>query len=1328
MWLKNNGDIKMINLPPLTKFWDKGPASGLEFEQLMKKLLIHDGSLKGYVFEPGTTYRDSGIDGIVRKKYPGMRCPVIFQFKWLEGPINKGSAAQQIEKSFQTLLEAYINFESYVLVTPHNFSKDEKKWFERLLEDKKTNITVYHFGHDEIQVLLDAYPVLKKYCYGMKVEGESRSFNVIKDKYRNSINEEVKYLHFIGLPTGSYQKQQLLVKPELAKIYIRLDFTEEIGASSRTILKEILKKSQRVVVLGDPGSGKSTLAKYLASIHCRIPDRDQEPGVDSKIPFIIPIREFMRQQQEKKSKAFNFVDYLKYIADTNYSFNNIDKDFFVALLEMGKAIVLFDGLDEVASESGRTRVSKDIQQFSLQYPDSPVWVTSRVVGYTVDVKLDSEVFHHYYLAPVTTDQTVEFINKWYEIQMPKNETERNGRVHSLIAAIENNPGVQRLKTNPLLLTMMTLVHQFEGTLPDDRARLYEKCIELLLRTWQEQKYMTLGIKNPLEERDLSYNDQLKILAAAAFYIQEKNQKMKEDTRGLIEEEKLAQVLYKARFNKRRMSEEKAAEDICVFLDYIRDRAGLLVEKGRNKRGENVFAFVHLSFLEYLCAYQVAEDKSKSQQQHIDELLTYIGNPAWEEPILLSLYLFTKSTGPSFIDAFSERVFKKLSDNPDINGWFLLGRAVRDNIRFASDDIKQITRQILEIYSDGQQEGIALSILKEIARFSKEGRSILMDVIKESIEIDPARIALKSLYLYSQFNEINLQLMGIISNNKDRSNLSAYSPVYKDNKDNDILFSGNIDQKMKESQWVLYYNSAADKTNESFEWIMSGEINPFKLRGYIISNWVKLFSTFQTRREFLKNNRFQVELMARFRNLCCDFGGYAVVNYPLRLFNDFMENIENLKVSNVPGLRLTCEYREIDREINAKLMEGWFLRILLKTWRTFEKYTASDIPITNQEKKQITDSVIVYSKELSWYFSGKLNFEFNRKLSFELSKELRRNFSQYFGRELKFELREELGFDLSQELSRDFIRDLSHKFSRDFSRYLSKYLSREFSRVFIRDLSRDLSREVSRDLKHLISEQYLKKYNEKLNWGKLTGRNVEMIYPLLIDEFEKENIKLIDGFFEYIYVSILLHKFELLYNFSGITVQSFANERVPTPTEYHYSLLLANPLMIPFTFNLILLAALNHYIFNMFADLNRKFHKKEILGEEIIREVIDDYTDKNPFGFYFIAFSWDFYSKAFNEQSKNLKDREEKGLALAAFVVNAARLSLLAGMPCEGDEWQETLTGAEKSRHPFVQISLSLYRLCNFIDRGENSKVLKEQLEQFKKDYPQYYQLIGFQEK
>jgi predicted NACHT family NTPase len=281
----------------------------------------------------------------------------------------------------------------------------------------------------------------------------------------------------------------------------------------------------------------------------------------------------VRQQQERKGGAFNFIDFLKYKAEADYSFCDMDKDFFIALLELGRAIVLFDGLDEVASESGRSRISKNIEQFSLRYPDSKVWVTSRLMGYTADVKLDTKVFDHYRLAPVTTKQAREFIAQWYDIQLPGNERLHRDRVQSLRQAIE---------TNPLLLTMMTLVHQFEGTLPDDRAKLYEKCLELLLNTWREQKYIDLGLKNLLEERDLRYGDQLRMLADAAYYIQTRDKNVREDTRGLIEERELAQVFFKTRFDKRCMSEEDAREDVRVFLGYIRDRAGLLIEKGRKE--------------------------------------------------------------------------------------------------------------------------------------------------------------------------------------------------------------------------------------------------------------------------------------------------------------------------------------------------------------------------------------------------------------------------------------------------------------------------------------------------------------------------------------------------------------------------------------------------------------------------------------------------------------------------------------------------------------------------------------------------------------------------
>jgi hypothetical protein len=60
-----------------------------------------------------------------------------------------------------------------------------------------------------------------------------------------------------------------------------------------------------------------------------------------------------------------------------------------------------------------------------------------------------------------------------------------------------------------------------------------------------------------------------------------------------------------------------------------------------------------------------------------------------------------------------------------------------------------------------------------------------------------------------------------------------------------------------------------------------------------------------------------------------------------------------------------------------------------------------------------------------------------------------------------------------------------------------------------------------------------------------------------------------------------------------------------------------------------------------------------------------------------------------------------------------------------DAWDEILKEAEKSESLFVQISLSLYRLCNHIETAKESELLEKLLEEFKTNYPGYYGLIGF---
>jgi predicted NACHT family NTPase len=53
----------------------------------------------------------------------------------------------------------------------------------------------------------------------------------------------------------------------------------------------------------------------------------------------------------------------------------------------------------------------------------------------------------------------------------------------LRAAIATRADLRRLAGNPLLLTMMALLHASKGRLPEKRVELYAECLDLLLRRW-----------------------------------------------------------------------------------------------------------------------------------------------------------------------------------------------------------------------------------------------------------------------------------------------------------------------------------------------------------------------------------------------------------------------------------------------------------------------------------------------------------------------------------------------------------------------------------------------------------------------------------------------------------------------------------------------------------------------------------------------------------------------------------------------------------------------------------------------------------------------------
>lgn len=1323
----------MSDLPPLTELLaNRKENAETEFKRLMEKLLTLQSQLQGTKFETDPLYRDIGINGVINGEFFGVTSPAAFYFKWVTEPLSKSIGKERLQQIMERLMEK--KFKSFILVTPRRLNPQERKWLTDLTSGYK--IEFYHYGHTRILELLEDYPALYKFYYGDYIEESSQNFYALNKDYREAVTKEIKNLEFIGLPTGQYQKQELLKETELKEVYIPLEFIKQKNSQQQFPLQEIAKESNRFVILGDPGTGKSTLAKYLALIYCmETPGKSEFPG-NSKTPFIIPIRNFV-QVQQSKTESINFFGYLKHIMEDNYRFDDVDEDFFTALLELGEAIVLFDGLDEITSEASRIRVARQIERFCNRYKDSPIWITSRITGYSDNVKFDSKNFFHYYLAPVSQHQVNDFIRKWYEIQIPIHKDRRKERIGSLQKAIRENPGVHRLKSNPLLLTMMTLVHQFEGTLPDDRAKLYEKCVELLLKTWQDQKYSTLGLRNPMEERGLKYNEQLRLLAAAAFYIQDKNQSVEDEgARGLIEEKQLEEVLFRARYDPRRMSPDTAREDIKTFLDYIRDRAGLFVEKGRNNKGENMFAFVHLSFLEYLCSYQIAEDKSKSQMQHIYRLIQYFGVPAWEEIVLLCLYIFSRSTSrANFVDEFYRATSAKLEKKENPHGWLILGKAVRDNIDFAIPDMRKIIKKVMKYWmkNDDLQDQ-AFSILKEITIFSMNGKDIIEKIIKRIICVRPADISFNFLYLYHRFFKIDEEILNCIEDNKEKLNLYPYLPIFSDSD----AMSKYVNRSLKEEHWCIFYNSVSDRVNENLDKILKKQCSEHELRGYILSSWSEIYLEFRERDSFFNSSQQLQGNEVKIGNTRFEFGSHAVINYPLNLFEPIIEPHQIPKSLKITNKMLDIHDKSVTYTAEYKWISLWIFRVLefeLKNKLRLNKF--DDIA-----KNDLVERLKNFSQHLGKYFCKDLNRDFSGYVNDNFIKDSNQFMEVYFKRNFQGGFRRYLTKYFSNDFSRYLSRDFTQEMSQILCKYFNKFFVGEFALDFcinliqginldsskdkdvIQHLRQHVKRQLDMDFKDFISKLYLKKYKTEINWDGYSSQELKKIYHLFVDEFFQENPQFVDQFYNYLYDYLFDRNFNVHFGVFSPSKRNPSNG-VKTNILEPY-LTITNPFMIPYIFNFIFIAALNHYVINLLARLRSKYPGESKDKNVELEEIIMSYIARNPFIAYIINKSWNFYCGYFIKQGYlNREDNILSRLALAAFVVNAAKVSLVAGVPCEGEKWGKILAEAEKSNDPFVQISLTFYKLCNFQDKEKNAHLLVQQLENFKKDYPAYYKLIGF---
>jgi HEAT repeat protein len=360
-------------------------------------------------------------------------------------------------------------------------------------------------------------------------------------------------------------------------------------ATERVSVGERLQESRKIVVLGDPGSGKTTLTRWIATTYLlrlgRDPDWRAIPDVatlpdEDWLPIIVRCRDLdgAALAGGLEPLLLSAVRRTEIGGESSRALIEILR----ARLENGTALLMIDGLDEIAEAAARARFCDQLGDIHLAYRSTPIVVTSRDAAYRDLGRRIGHGFEHLKLAPFSREEKDDFARRWCELTEPPDR--RTTAAEELIADIHSTDRIERLTGNPMLLTTMALVKRKVGKLPRRRADLYREAIEVLLN-WRRE------VDAPMDWQEAI--PQLEYVAYAMCDLGIK-QIRRDKAEALIEQMRTEYPNVHATH----------VQKPNAFLRQLEARTGMLVEAGHEPHlglSVPVYEFRHLTFQEYLAA-------------------------------------------------------------------------------------------------------------------------------------------------------------------------------------------------------------------------------------------------------------------------------------------------------------------------------------------------------------------------------------------------------------------------------------------------------------------------------------------------------------------------------------------------------------------------------------------------------------------------------------------------------------------------------------------------------------------------------------------------------
>lgn len=518
-------------------------------------------------------------------------------------------------------------------------------------------------------------------------------------RYRTWLAEECGYMQLDGLPVDTdlgssrprlerlfvplkaYVMHQEYNAPLIGDLVPRLpdDFDPLDALPTDRPIGHLLAHYPRLALLAAPGGGKSTLLKRLATAYA-MPERLTEAADDLPtqdwLPLLLRCRDLREQARQP---ILTLLQQLAHFAAMSSEEAQMFQASVHEALRTGRALLLIDGLDELADTGARQQFSQNLRTFAGMFPGIRMLLTSREAGFRAVAGVIASVCQQVSMATLDEEDVSDLCQRWYR-EVYQDDAQKIREAIDLANTIWENERIRKLAENPLLLTTLLVVKRGTRELPRKRADLYRAAINVLVKTWNTEGH------EPMDEEETLV--QLSWIACA----------MMKDGVQRIDHPSLLRLLERAR---KELQQELRYSTIspAKFIERIELRSSLLMQTGHVETDDGlqpVYEFRHLTFQEYLTARGLVEGHypGRDEDLPLEALLQpHFEEEVWREVLPLAAVL-AKRKAEKLIGLLAEAcdvLEPELGKVPNVV--HVLAQCVADQVQVGDSSLKQAYLQL-----------------------------------------------------------------------------------------------------------------------------------------------------------------------------------------------------------------------------------------------------------------------------------------------------------------------------------------------------------------------------------------------------------------------------------------------------------------------------------------------------------------------------------------------------------------------------------------------------------------------------------------------------------